>query len=177
MPVIRGQVRGRNLTEAQRNSMLEKLHNELFGKPLRGKNASENPLIFEIPLERLDGTADRIDVLVVWDAFRDVRSDERTALILDAYGGQAEKVAQAMGATLDEAMEQGLLPYRIVHIQWPDEFDSAEMNGALLDEGAFELGGHLELYLPTRKMAEAALVHLNQRVPNGRWGIGEYVLS
>lgn len=176
MPVIRGQARGPSLSDDQRNALLQKLGNELAGKSsTTGRAVFDTPLIFEIPLERLDGTLDRIDVLVVWDAFRSLRSEERTGLILDAYGNREDSISQAVGVTHDEMMDQALLPYRMMHIERPGEVDPNEINNAMLDEGGFMIGGNAELLLPTRRMAEAAQERLYERVPNGRWAIGEMV--
>jgi hypothetical protein len=176
MPVIRGQVRGPSLTDDQRNALLQKLENELAGSSSSSGLAMwDNPLIFEIPLERLDGTLDRIDVIVVWDAFRNLRSEERTGLILEAYGDRESSISQALGVTHDEMMDQALLPYRMMHMEHPGEVDLHVINNAMLDEGGFMIGNRAELLLPTRRMAEAALARLNERVPNGRWAIGELV--
>jgi hypothetical protein len=174
MPVVRGPVKGPSVAAEARKSMLEKLENELAGKPhAKGKTMWEVPLIFEIPLERLDGTSDRIDVLVVWNEFGIMRPQERSVLILEAYGDRADVVSQATGVNHDEMMEQGLLPYRMMHMERPDDADPAEINQAMLDEGGFLIGDRAELLLPTRKMAEAAAARLNERVPKGRWAVGE----
>jgi hypothetical protein len=177
MPLIRSPKIELSLTDEKRKELLQQLENELAGKPSSGKSAWEIPLVFEMLLERLNGPSDRMDVLVVWDAFRDIRSEERTDLISDAYHERADLIVQALGATPAEALDQCLLPYHVMHMDRPGETDPDEMRKALLDEGAFQLGQRLELYLPTRKMAEAAQARLNERVPNGRWAIGEMVRS
>jgi hypothetical protein len=156
--------------------MLAKLANELAGKSFpNAKAVWEVPLIFEIPLERLDGSADRFDVLVVWDAFKNLRPDERTVLILEAYGARAEIVSQSIGVTHGEMMDQGLLPYRMMHRDRPGEADPGEITRAMLDEGGFLIGDEPELLLPTRKMAEAAQARLYERIPKGAWALGELI--
>jgi hypothetical protein len=176
MPVIRGPVKGPALAHDKRMELLERFVNELSGNPSPSdKIVWESPLIFEIPLERLDGTSDHIDVLVVWDAFRDLRSEERSTLILDAYKDRADNIVQALGVTHDEMMEQCVLPYRMMHMERPGEVDLSELNNAMLHEGGFQIGNRVELLLPTRRMAEAALGHLYERVPKGAWAIGEFV--
>jgi len=173
MPVIKGPVKGPNLTEEERKGLIEKLESELAGRPSAPeKFVWEVPLIFEIPLERLDGTSDRMDVLVVWDALEGIRSEERSALILSAYHEKAEKIVQAFGVTRVEAMDQHLIPYNVRNTR---AVDPAELNRALISEGGFMIGNHAVLYLPTRKMAEAALAHLYEKVPSGGWGIAESV--
>ncbi len=171
MPVIKGPVKGPSLTDERRKDLLQKLEKELAGNSSASdKVVWEVPLIFEIPLDRLDGTSDRMDVLVVWDAFQDIRSEERSALILDAYHDRAEKIVQALGVTRVEAGEQNLLPYEIR--QTADAGSEGAAN-AMVAEGGIQIGSRVKLYLPTRKMAEAALSRLYERVPKGGWAIGE----
>ena len=175
MPLIRSPKIEPSLTSEKRKELLQRLENEVTEKPSSGKIAWEIPLIFEMVLERLNGTSDRMDVLVIWDAFRDIHSEERADLIAEAYHERADLIVQALGVTPAEALDQCLLPYHVMHMDRPGETEPDAMRKALLDEGAFELGERLELYLPTRKMAEAAQSRLNERVPNGRWAIGEMV--
>jgi hypothetical protein len=73
------------------------------------QSTEDGPVIFEIPL----GT-ECFDVLVVWQKWAELHSEARTSLILEAYGDQQEKIAQASGATYEEAIQQQLLPYTIV---------------------------------------------------------------
>jgi hypothetical protein len=174
MPVIRGPVRASTLTKEKRDEMFAILQGELAGAaPSNGKAVWEAPLIFEIPLERLDGPSDRIDVIVVWNAFEDIRSEERSALILDAYGDRADMIVQALGATREEAMEQYLLPYRILPMEQRADLDSTESGKAMLDEGGFLIGNRVLLYYPNRKMADVAIERLFKKAPNARWALGE----
>jgi hypothetical protein len=173
MPVIRGPVRGPSLTDEKRAELIDKLEKELAGNSAStDKVVWDVPLIFEIPLERLDGSSDRMDVLVVWDAFEGLRSEERSALILDAYHEQAEKIVQALGATRMEATEEHLVPYQIRQM---GEADPGEAAKAMLAEGGFKIGNKIVLRLPTRKMAEAALGRLYERLPKGNWVIAESI--
>ncbi len=105
MPVIRGQVRTTALAPQRRAELLETLSRELSGQ-----SDSGGPVIFEIPLDQ----SDKVDVLVVWEAFQDLRSEDRTGLILDAYGDQRDRIAQGLGVTYNEAIDQNLLPYSVV---------------------------------------------------------------
>jgi hypothetical protein len=176
MPVIRGQARGTVLADDRRKELLQKLRDELATESSsNGQSACDTPLIFEIPLERLDGSSDRMDVLVVWDAFKDIRSEDRTALILDAYQDQAAKIAQALGVTESEAWEQDLLPYSVRSTAPRGVLDSAEMIEVMLKEGGIKIGDHVELSFPTRAMAQSAMVRLYERLPKGAWGIAEAV--
>jgi hypothetical protein len=86
-----------------RESLLTRLKDE-FDQSTEG-----GPVIFEIPLG-----IECFDVLVVWQEWANLRSEDRTRLILDAYGENQEKIAQALGVTYEEAIQQQLLPYTIV---------------------------------------------------------------
>src|SRR5258708_4042939 len=105
MPVIRGISRSTALTSERRKT----LRDELVGE-LSGKSSPDGPLIFEIPLEQ----SDKIDVIVVWNAFDGVRAEDSTALILDAYDDRKDEISLAMGVTYHEAIAQQLLPYTVV---------------------------------------------------------------
>ena len=157
MPVIRGRAKGTTLTDDQRKTLLEALVNERAGK-----SSPEGPVIYEIPLE----LSDRVDILVVWDAFRDLRSEDRSALILEAYKDQTAKIAQSLGVTRQEALEQFLLPYDVKAFSRFDNVNKSELHKAMLDEGGFTLGdGKIALRFPTWAMAEEASLRLMQRVP------------
>ena len=103
MPVFR--VAATKVSAAVRKSLLQKLKQER-----QNPSASGEPMVFEIPVEE----PDRIEVLVVWQEWENVPSAERTSVILDAYKDQRDKLAQAVGVTYEEAMQQQLLPYSIV---------------------------------------------------------------
>jgi hypothetical protein len=103
MPVIRMSTTTTTLPPDVRESLLTRLKDE-FDQSTEG-----GPVIFEIPLG-----IECFDVLVVWQEWANLRSEDRTRLILDAYGENQEKIAQALGVTYEEAIQQQLLPYTIV---------------------------------------------------------------
>ena len=75
MPVIRvGADIATPLPPGLRESLLEKLKREIEGQSTAG-----GPIVFEIP----EGT-ETVDVLVVWEDWSKLRSEDRTNLILDA---------------------------------------------------------------------------------------------
>jgi hypothetical protein len=165
MPVIRGESKKSILTEPLRKELLEQLRNELSGK-----RAGGGPLIFEIPLEQTD----RIDVLVVWDAFEDLRSEERAKLILDSYGDDALRIAQILGVTYQEALDEHLLPYVVRPQARQGRAVAADIRQAMLDEGGIALpGGKVDLRFPTAAMAEAAHARLYKRLPKSSWSIAQ----
>ena len=179
MPVIRGHSKRSALTDELRKTLLEKLEAELSGNPAKlGAAIFVVPLVYEIPLERLDANrrldTNRKDVIVVWDEFRDLRSEERSALILDAYKDQAASIELPLGVTLDEAIEQNLLPYDVKPISRSPEREKneADIRQAMLDEGGFPLGDKkIVLRFPTWAMAEEASLRLMERVPQVHWYI------
>jgi hypothetical protein len=129
-------------------------------------------VIFEIPLEQQD----RMDVLVVWDAWTDLRSEDRSSIILDAYQDQQQAIAQALGVTYQEAIEQQVLPYAVLPMTRDGEIDPEAMKKAMLAEGGFLLdNGKIDLRFPTMAMAQVAHQRLCDRLPKGYWSIVQVV--
>jgi hypothetical protein len=147
--------------------MLRRLEDELGGP-----STPDGPVIFEIPLKQ----ADRIDVLAVWQAFERLESEDRSRLILDAYGDRRAQIAQALGVTPREAEEQQLLPYAVVPITRRGDADEEPLKQAMLAEGGIRRdGGAVELRLPTMAMAEDVHRRLRDRFPQGYWSIVQTV--
>ena len=119
---------------------------------------------------KIPGGTECFDVLVVWENWTELRSEERTSLILDAYGDKQQKIAQALGVTYEEAMQQQLLPYTIVSaFEQNQEFASlacykdpnevrklleAIRNVKRTHGGIVLPNGKIELRFPTRAMAD-----------------------
>jgi hypothetical protein len=164
MPVIRGEPRTTVLTEERRKVLLDKLRNELAER-----TRTSDLLIFEIPLEQ----SDKIDVLVVWQAFESLRSEDRTRLILDAYPKTRQRtISLALGVTYQEAMEQALLPYAVRPLMRRGEADPDELRKVMLEVGGIALPEEkVDLRFPTMAMAEAAYQKLCDRLPGGHWAI------
>ncbi len=139
---------------------------------LAGRHAEKGPVVFEIPLN----DSDRIDVLVVWHEFPEIRSEDRTSLILEAYQNRPDNIADALGVTYDEAMDQHLLPYAVVPMTRRGEGDKQQERKAMLQEGGIALPqGKVDLRFPTMAMAETARRHLCDRLPQGYWSISQSV--
>ena len=127
MPVIRGRAHVSVITAEQRQSVAQQLALELTGVP-----TPSGPVIFEIPFE----PQDRIDVLVVWDAWQPFSSTERSDMILAAYNGSQAQIAQALGVTYQEAIEQQVLPYAVMPMLRRGEIHEEDVKNAMLAEEA-----------------------------------------
>ena len=128
------------------------------------------PIIFEIPLQQ----PKKFDVMVVWDEWDGVRSEDRTRIINDAYKDKATAIALALGVTRGEAIEQGILPYRVVTLALASHFigKDQELREAALSIGGFaKPDGSIDLRFPTQTIAEEAVRQLQQRVPGSQWVI------
>jgi hypothetical protein len=167
MPVIRGISKSASLTSERRKVLRDELIDELTGK-----SSTDGPLIFEIPLEQ----SDKIDVIVVWNAFDGVRAEDSTGLILNAYTDRKVEIALAMGVTYHEAVAQHLLPYTVVPMMKRGQVEPAALNKAMMEEGGVALSnGKVELRFPTMAMAEEAHQRLSERLPEGYWSILETI--
>jgi quinol monooxygenase YgiN len=102
MPVIRFTPTATVFRREERDAMIAQL-----AKELAGETTEQGPVVFEIPLE---GT-EKFDALVVWEKWKDISSPIRSEIILAAYKEKKELVAQPLGVTYKEAVDQNLLPY------------------------------------------------------------------
>jgi hypothetical protein len=162
MPVIRGRSRETRLSDVQRRSLLDRLNAEREGRAATG-----GPVIFEIPLEQ----PGRFDVMVVWDEWSGVRSEDRTQLIQEAYKDKVDNLGLALGVTYQEAVEQGVLPFRVRLRFGPQpRFSQEKLREACLAVGGFPgPGGNIELRFPTETTAEEAIKQLKKRLPGSQW--------
>ncbi len=177
MPYI--QAAGTTVETAIPAELLASLAKQLRDE-MKGAGASGGPAIYEIPVEG----AERFDVLVVWQAWRDLKSEGRTNVILDAYGERRDHVVRALGVTYEEAMQQQLLPYAIVSTVEENPMFLNKMKlapdkerefldrirKAKIDAGGIALpNGKVALRFPTRAMAEQARLALFDKLREGYW--------
>lgn len=117
---------------------------------------------------------------------RRTRSEDRTALILDAYGDKQQQIAQALGVTYEEAVQEQLLPYAVVS-QFEHEKmrllacgrDEGKANAMLKRirevkqrQNGFVLpNGKVELRFPTRAMADQAIEALFRENRDLNWSV------
>jgi hypothetical protein len=179
MPVIKVQpaTEVSTLSPDVRESLLTELRNEI-----QGPGTMDGPIVFEI-----SESQDMISVIVVWKRWKEVaRSEDRSDIILDACKDNPQRIAQALGVTYDEALQEQLLPYAVVSQFEHDKFrflvcnkDRAKANDLLDDireakrkQGGFlRPNGNVDLRFPTRAMAEQAEMALVQSHRDLNWRI------
>jgi hypothetical protein len=167
MPVIRGQPQVSAVTVEQRQEVAQQLARELAGE-----RTLSGPVIFEIPI----GQKSLIDVLVVWNAWEPFNSTDRSEMILDAYKPLKFQIAQPLGVTYHEAIEQQVLPYAVVPMIRRGEIGEEDVKNAMLAEGGFVLeNGRVDLRFPTMPLAEQAHKRLTDALPKGYWSIVQNV--
>jgi hypothetical protein len=169
MPVFRVEATASVITAEQRGRVIDQ-----FTRELSGETTPDGPVIFEIPFER----SDKFDVLVVWDAWGPFSSEDRSSIILGAYKEQRAKIAQALGVTFQEAIEQQLLPYAVIPMVRPGEVDPEELKKTMVAEGGRTLASSkVDLRFPTMALAEQAHRRLSDKLPKGYWSIVQTVAS
>jgi hypothetical protein len=160
MPVIRKLPS----TSSGHDELVERLVNELRTPALVGQ-----PLI----LENTVGDTDHFNVYVIWDRWKGLPQASRQRVIRSSYQqldlNRWSKVPIAMGLTYREAIEEGVLPVRLVPWDWAGE-GSALPDGlpeAMIAEGAIAMpDGQLELRFPTHEAAEEAFRRLHGKFGN-----------
>lgn len=165
MPVIRLTATATVFKREDREAMLAQLEQEITGEVTEG-----GPVIFEIPLT---GT-DKFDALVIWNKWKDkdVASQTRSEMILTAYQDKKDKIAQALGVTYKEAIDQNLLPYAVVPMVRKSEVSRDQLISAMRRYGGFPTeGDRVELRLPTMEIAREVHQKLVDELPKGYWSI------
>jgi hypothetical protein len=112
-----------------------------------------------------------------------VPGELRSTIILDAYAralGDAyrKKIKLALGMTVPEAIEVGLLPFQIIPARRKDgEPSYEEYRSVMIDAGASLLFGEdrPQLRFATIEDAEAAIERLQEILPKSRWIIAHEV--
>jgi len=165
MPVIRQTATGLVLKSEDRAALTAQLAEELAG------NATEDgPVIFEIPVSE----GKKIDVVVVWEKWKEkaVPSQTRSDIILAANGKKQNKIAQPLGVTYREAMEQNLLPDAVVPMTRKNEVPTEQLKHVMKQHGGFVLEeDKVDLRFPTLEMAQDAHAKLVDELPKAYWSI------
>jgi len=159
-----------DLDPTLRDELVNKLAHELRVDGNGGM--PRQPFIFEQEVPQT-GT---YHVIVIWERWNEVPSEQRASIIMDAYERVepllVPNLTVVVGATMEEAIEMNLLPYQIITTRKnTDAIPPADLRLAMLDEGAIESTTGLELRFPTLKMAQDAYARLSNRVPGPYWAI------
>jgi hypothetical protein len=164
----------------ERRGETKGLVNEL-AEELRHPREIGQPLILE---DHLFGE-DALRVQVVWDRWEDVSDDLRSEVIYDAYStalGEEyrQRIRLALGVTVPEAANLGLLPFQVTPARKKGEEPShEEYRKAMIDAGASLLFSEArpQLRFAAIEDAEAAMEHLQEKLPKSRWIIAQEVSS
>ena len=119
-----------------------------------------------------------VHVAIVWDAWGNLPSADRSKIIMSAYSKarrlRGSTITVAMGLTSEEALRMGFLPYSIVttHRQG-DKASLNELARAMAGAGGIvsKVGSSMQLRFATRQQAEDAYRYLSQQVPGPYWAI------
>ena len=114
-----------------------------------------------------------VKVTVIWDKWDHVRDEDRSAVILEAYERAEgttfrDRIALAIGLTVPEALEMGLLPYEITTaLRKGDPVTLEQCKRAMSEAGASTLFGPgiARLRLGTKEEVDDCLAYLRKRLP------------
>lgn len=157
-----------------RKRLLSALTAEL--KVESGTTSPDRPSVFEQAVSQTD----TYHVLVVWEAWGEIPSEERGGIILEAYEqadpGIMPKITVAMGVTLEEALEMDLLPYQVMTARKNgDPVSYQQLEDAMRQEGALKTPFGIRMYFPTHEAALDAVRRLSARIPGPYWLITQTV--
>lgn len=136
-------------------------------------SANLQPLILE---ERVPATRSR-HVRVIWDAWKSLDDEQRSAIIVDAYlaaeGAEAaSEITIAEGFTPQEALALGLLPYQIAPARKKaDPIAEKAYRAALASEARHTILGPKAKELRFARMEDATqtITRLRQVLPGSAW--------
>ena len=156
----------------------EQLVTELTKELTRPRDIGQ-PIILED--ETLETNSLRVHV--IWERWAEWSGELRSRIVLESYERAFPKNARpqitlVLGLTVPEAVEMGLLPFKIVAARQRAGLPlTQEDRQALLDAGAtMQLRGNdPQLRCATFDAAEATIKHLEKELPNSRWTIVEEV--
>jgi hypothetical protein len=136
---------------------------------LRNNHAAGQPRIEEQHFP----TTNAVRATVIWDKWADLDDEDRSSLILQAYGqveGEEfrDRIVLAIGLTMPEAYESGLVPYHIMAaVRNGDPVTMQECEQAMLAQGAsllFDRKGP-QLRFATEEEAVACKERLIEALP------------
>ncbi len=155
---------------------------ELAGE-LNNAHEAGQPLIEEFVFPRTNA----VRTTVIWDKWDPVPDEDRSAAILQAYEqaeGKAfrDRIALAIGLTVPEAFEAGLLPFRITTaLRRGDPVTAEQCREEMIAQGASVLLDPVkpQLGFTTEQEAEACRQRLIRQLPGSEpiWIIAKETVS
>jgi len=149
---------------------------------LRHSRDFGQPLIEELCFPKTNN----LRVQVIWDKWDPISDEDRYQTILEAYqqveGKELrDRIALAIGLTVPEAQQLGLLPFQVVPmVRKGDPVTLEQCREAMLAQGASILfdPGKPQLRYATREEAEACKQRLSEQLPGSEpvWAIAEDVM-
>jgi hypothetical protein len=140
-----------------------------LAEEMKNSRESGQPMIEEHYFPR----ANTVRVTVIWDQWAPVTDEERAATIWQAYeqveGKEfRDRIVLAIGVTVPEAYESGLLPYQVLPaVRKGDPVTLEQCRQAMLDQGASVLfdPNQPQLRFATEEEAQAAVKRLGKQLP------------
>jgi hypothetical protein len=157
----------RKLGDQEPRSVSGSLVNRLADE-LKSQRETGQPMVYEQSFE-----GGRIRTTVVWDDWASLSYEDRTSIILEAYG-RAEgadfrkNIVLASGLTVPEAESAGMLPFQVIAALRKDDPVTAEQcREAMIDVGASVLFDpeRPQLRLATAEEADATVNALVEKLP------------
>jgi hypothetical protein len=183
MPVIRPTNRGEPVLTLRGHLT------DLVVKELMGERTRRGPVVFEIPTE-----PGKVDVVVVWEAWKNLPQGERNTIIRDAYTQFARLLKESihyidpikilsepmvpesgtvMGVAWDDVVRDHLLPYSVRPMAIPTEVDPDDVRLLMIEVGALETPTGVQLRFPDAQMAADVHARLRDEMPEVNWAIVE----
>lgn len=141
-----------------------------LAKELKNARETGQPLIEEQVFPKTNA----VRVTVIWDKWEPVSDDDRYNIILQAYEEVEgkdfrDRIALAIGLTVPEAVESGLLPFQILTaLRRGDPVTREQCREAMIAQGASILidPDHPQLRFATEDEAEACRQRLIRQLPS-----------
>ena len=190
MPVVRAAGSNESLAVVKKR-LTELLVKELLGERRGAAPVIAGPVIFEIPAPQTKS----IDVIVVWEAWKDLPAEDRSSIIRGAYAQFKQVLDRTLhesdpegptgslvflptgiviGATWKDVEELNLLPYALVPRAKPEDADDRTIVSALMtNAGAIQTPSGIQLLFPTPELAEEVKARLDKAMPEAGWTVME----
>jgi len=139
-------------------------------KEWRNPKESGLPII----IQEITFTTKSVRLYVIWDRWLNLPRDIRTQMIEEAYReihiDSQSKITLIIGYDVEEAINVGLLPYKIeCRLKSSEKETYEKCRQALLQFGAWQRRGQLELRFADEKNARKVYVDLQQQCQGPFW--------